>query len=324
MKRVHSPAMIAHLWANQSQSDARNATNSFYFIGATIYSYGRHFPIAHFLPDGRVLWNDCYYSNSTSKHQMHVKHALPGYNIGPGALLLNLTHVSDFSAGNLAALAEKQATYFIDLIATKTRESRQRSEWIASYNARMNALDYFSGITNPRVSFEITPKLFSAQTVTRNAELARLKREKDIARLINLKLETRRDDIDFVRACKPEFLADSKLLRKFNKTYKKLKAEFHAGEHFSFPHIDTCALLRIEEKVIVTSRGAEVPLAVAPVMWRAVKQCRDTKRAYVPDSRFIVGSFELAKIDESGTAFIDCHKIEFSEFSRLAMELGYV
>jgi hypothetical protein len=37
---------IPHLWAHQTQEEARNGTGSFYFRGATIYSYGSHFPTA--------------------------------------------------------------------------------------------------------------------------------------------------------------------------------------------------------------------------------------------------------------------------------------
>ncbi len=37
---------IPHLWAHKTQDEGRNGTGSFYFTGATIYSYGSHFPIA--------------------------------------------------------------------------------------------------------------------------------------------------------------------------------------------------------------------------------------------------------------------------------------
>ena len=33
---------IPHLWAHQTQDEARNGTGSFYFRGASIYSYGSH------------------------------------------------------------------------------------------------------------------------------------------------------------------------------------------------------------------------------------------------------------------------------------------
>jgi len=75
MKTVHNPDMVAHLWANQSQECARNSGNTFYFEGSTIYSYGSHRPIAAFLPNGAILWNDARYSNTTNRHQAKVMRA---------------------------------------------------------------------------------------------------------------------------------------------------------------------------------------------------------------------------------------------------------
>lgn len=75
MKRVVDSQMVAHLWAHQTQSDARNAKSSMFFEGDTIYSYGSHFPMArHF--KGVVLVNDGSYSITTSKHQQHVHSAI--------------------------------------------------------------------------------------------------------------------------------------------------------------------------------------------------------------------------------------------------------
>lgn len=71
---------IAHLWANQSQDNARNSGNgNFYFNGDTIYSYGRHFPIARITENkakDKTIFTDreiCFftlrtYSNTTAKH----------------------------------------------------------------------------------------------------------------------------------------------------------------------------------------------------------------------------------------------------------------
>jgi len=38
-------SQIAHLWANQHQSEARNSSRNLFFNNDTIYSYGHHFPI---------------------------------------------------------------------------------------------------------------------------------------------------------------------------------------------------------------------------------------------------------------------------------------
>lgn len=74
---------VAHLWAHQAQSSARDSSGNFFFTGRTIYSYGAHFVMAHILSDecgptlaGRVLWNDETRSNTTSKHQSIVRQAL--------------------------------------------------------------------------------------------------------------------------------------------------------------------------------------------------------------------------------------------------------
>ena len=49
MQTVFNNSMVAHVWAQQTQAHGRNAGNTFYFEGPTIYSYGEHFPIATFV-----------------------------------------------------------------------------------------------------------------------------------------------------------------------------------------------------------------------------------------------------------------------------------
>jgi hypothetical protein len=67
MKTVLDPQTVAHYWANKVQSNARNSNSSFYFENETIYSYGRHFPIAKHI-NGKVLFTTRTYSNTTAKH----------------------------------------------------------------------------------------------------------------------------------------------------------------------------------------------------------------------------------------------------------------
>jgi hypothetical protein len=42
MRHVYPNHEMPHLWAHQSQDEARNATRSLYFEGPTIFSFGRH------------------------------------------------------------------------------------------------------------------------------------------------------------------------------------------------------------------------------------------------------------------------------------------
>lgn len=48
MRKVVNSHKVVELWAAQSQPSATNSRRSLYFEGATIYSYGEHFPIATF------------------------------------------------------------------------------------------------------------------------------------------------------------------------------------------------------------------------------------------------------------------------------------
>src|SRR5437868_1317507 len=97
---------IAHLWAHRTQSRARVSTGNFYFEGATIYSYGSHFPIARFidLPNGKtvVLFRNTSRSVTTSSHQSAVRSAL--------ANDITVFHVTNFSGEDdfTATLSDQQ------------------------------------------------------------------------------------------------------------------------------------------------------------------------------------------------------------------------
>jgi hypothetical protein len=75
VKQVVDTDTVAHLWAHQTQDHARNKLGNFYYDGATIYSYGRHFPIARITTDATgarcVLFTSRDYSMTTAK-QKHI------------------------------------------------------------------------------------------------------------------------------------------------------------------------------------------------------------------------------------------------------------
>jgi len=84
MKRVFSNSDLAHAYANQSQYEGRNSNGSFYFDGKTIYSYGRHFPIAKIVTNEQgveaMLFTFRTYSNTTSKQISIVRSATRQYD----------------------------------------------------------------------------------------------------------------------------------------------------------------------------------------------------------------------------------------------------
>ena len=84
MKKVFADkSTIAHRFANQLQSEARNPSHNFYFEGDTIYSYGSHFPIAkHIEYEGAkaLLFTERGYSRTTSEHIIAVSQATSHLN----------------------------------------------------------------------------------------------------------------------------------------------------------------------------------------------------------------------------------------------------
>jgi hypothetical protein len=68
MKTVFTNTDTMHTFAQQTQYEGRNATNTIFFEGNKIYSYGYHYLLGKFLDPNTILINDKGYSNTTSKH----------------------------------------------------------------------------------------------------------------------------------------------------------------------------------------------------------------------------------------------------------------
>jgi hypothetical protein len=77
MKTVFNNSMTAHVWFSQSQDYGNNSNSSLYFSGATIYSYGSHYPLATIYRDQEVvLVNSTPSSVTTGKHRSDVLRAI--------------------------------------------------------------------------------------------------------------------------------------------------------------------------------------------------------------------------------------------------------
>jgi hypothetical protein len=63
---------VAHAWAHQIGTSAYTSNRNMFFEGDTVYSYGRHFPIAKHVGRGTVLFTEDAYSNTTAKHKHEV------------------------------------------------------------------------------------------------------------------------------------------------------------------------------------------------------------------------------------------------------------
>lgn len=78
MKTVFPNNEVPHVWAQQTQNEGRGS--NIYFEGPTIYSYGRHFPMAT-IKGNDVFFTTRSYSNTTAKHLSRTRGAISHKNI---------------------------------------------------------------------------------------------------------------------------------------------------------------------------------------------------------------------------------------------------
>jgi hypothetical protein len=76
MKTVFENRMVAHVWAQQNQSEGRSANKQFFFKDKTIFSYRASWPLATFIGENEILLNVQRCSVTTGNHLSCVNCAL--------------------------------------------------------------------------------------------------------------------------------------------------------------------------------------------------------------------------------------------------------
>lgn len=292
MRRVVDTDMVAHLWANQSQDEARNPRGNLFFRGDTIYSYGFHFPIARIITrkggTRAVLFNPASYSNTTAKHQRIVRGAcrhqirfdVPSGLSGPPDHKTNLRHYREqIAAATLAAgRARRHAEWKLNQLGELVAEANR-------YAAYFGLRTRFPAPGGPEIE----------AAVERSKVADEKARERREAR-------------------------DAKAKAEFATALERWKA----GEDvrwLSWPGWDIYLRIRDRdgERIVETSRGAEVPYLQAIRLLPLIRSGRPYAHA---GHSLRVGSFTVDEITAGGDIRAGCHYIKRAELERLATELG--
>lgn len=297
MRTVFSNDMVAHLWANQSQHEARNANSSIWFEGDTIYSYGRHFPIARWITNNEgerlCLFNDKSYSVTTAKHIGRVHRAL-GYR--------NVTYVDDPTGsfdGNLAEANRKLTGLKGKAERAKTRKGDYLFEALKTMEGFNHWAD-FIGIERPFDCSDVTLALWKAE----EDDAERRAREAE------RRIEQRR-------------LAEEAEKERRAQQQENLE-RWIKGENVSLSMLPYNGPISVRAKgdTLETSWGAECPLKDAVAIFRLAMACRAAGKAYRPELEIAAGAFRLDWINSQGDIRVGCHLIHYEEAERLAGELG--
>ena len=278
VKTVVNTSEVAHLWANQAQEWARNAKQSLYFHGGTIYSYGAHFAIArHVTRKGAhaVLFTTRDYSVTTKCHKNAVRGAIP-----PG---IRVFHVDDVTATH-PSLALADYAKRIEEAETAAKRSRRH---------KLTALHHLAGLIEEAKAYTAFFGLKHRFTFPEGYAEAveRAERGEAVARAEKHRLNAER-------------------MEQRERQYADAVEQWKRGEIPTLPYL-LKTYLRIEGEELVTSKGARVELA------KALRLLPFIRAGRMNGSHLHAGPYKVQSIDEQGNVQIGCHYIERDEIERI-------
>lgn len=290
-------AEVAHIWVQQTHAEGRCA--NVFFEGETIYSYGRHFPMAKFYTVGGrrcVLRTTRRYSNTTNKHQGDVWRALNDLGVP-------IYFVQDVDRTPLASDTQATVTHDINEALTKAARAHKNG---ASYLAEAQrhadnangiaAFFKFRGWKTLALDADSITKAKEYNTKQQAALRARMAKAKEGNAVL---LQAWRDGADLCNITSPEWDASAGYMR------------------------DYPVMLRINGEDIQTSRGAFVPIEHAKKLWPQILKVRERGEPFVCNGHTIhIGHYSLDRIEKDGTIKAGCHVIPFAELALIAEQLG--
>lgn len=290
MKIVLSPDMVAHKFAHQLQSQARNSGNTFFFDCESIFSYGRHFCIAKHVKNEQgveaLLFTTRGYSNTTAKHKSIVRNATNH---------LNLIYCNDPSDGrtlNMEAFEKEMKGALVGLAnARKPEKYINEAECILE---RVKKYAEFFGMEVPTHLIEL---IDSAKT-GKYAEY--LKNEA-------VRIEAERKEKELKRI----------------KEFKKQIAKWRKGEgqrlYDRFYGVD---YLRAIGQRIETSQGIEIPYETGKRAFKIILALI-AKGGCLGECNFKILDFEVKEVNKDFIV-VGCHKIEMTEVKKIAKQMNWI
>lgn len=284
---------VSHVWAHQTQYHARNRCGNMYFNGATIFSYGSHFPIAkHVERKGKkcILFTTRDYSTTTSKHKWEVLRAIP-------------SSVPVFCVRNPTDSVRKEMLdEYSERITRLCREIAAGRDGYRQQGRRADLVKLVDEANNFSRFFGLRKK-FTAPT-DMDAIKAQVKKEAEL-------LKRRK-------------AAEQRKLEA--KQAEALESWLVGGDKWpsglEFDHLRLCDTM-YNNQAVQTTRHVIVPLKdvrkIAKLVLRHVKSGQHWQKN---GEHIKLGDYELDYITSDGTIGVGCHKFKKEEVLRFAEILG--
>lgn len=170
MKKVHNREMVAHIWANGAQDEARTAAGNFFFTGPALFSYGSHFVVGYrYAPTPeRVLFimNGDSYSMTTGRHVAAARSAIR--HNGAAIYVTGLkrdTFTGQSWRQELARDILAQAGRKFETAANTARRSMKRDGMVSAARALVAAAQTFAGFVLADADASAQDKATARQTM---------------------------------------------------------------------------------------------------------------------------------------------------------------
>ncbi|MDE2103155.1 MAG: hypothetical protein KGL39_38270 [Patescibacteria group bacterium] len=362
-RHVYPTSEVPHLWANQTQQDARNPQGNLFFEGATIYSYRHSWPLATIYRKGKgkhartlVLTNSERYGTTTARHQYIVNSACSQFDqiaVPYPAVRADLTdshHVNN-------------VMYLQDVAADLLKKAMQgRSDWHVQYGRERSqglitqATQYMQwfGLKGKRpvwpaddwrVAEQRMHRILNPDPASLNTrERERAQRQQRARAQLEAQFNVYADEVRaYNAACVAAAGANTLELWRAHQpipdrdipmpylSYTLLKKWRAAG--FDVPqrsgrgsgYLPMALRLSADGQQIETTRGARIPVDHAPRLWRLIEACRASQREYVRNGHTEhAGVYAIDKVAADGTLTAGCHVIPYAELRLMALALGYI
>lgn len=319
-KQVYAEREIPHLWAHQSVPMARGRQVStldgrklslgrLFFVGDTIYSYGKHYPLARIIEynDRKiVLLNVTESSTTTAKHRSMVLRACNH---------LSILETDDPDWGTLGAetYAEKQCRDAMnDLMAAKSKPSKavKYHKYNGAYSDYIYMCRLLGIIVKPELQLSAEDDRKYGDILTEHNIKSH---DRAVTRRVNREAKMYAQTTQYAkeRAMTPE----------------ERIAHWRAGGSFMtnmYTLGSTRTMLRISKdgENVETSMGAVFPLSHAVKSLRIIQRCdmlRDNFQyaSSCEEPMLRLGHYRIDKI-ENGKIYAGCHVIEREEVEHFA------
>jgi hypothetical protein len=324
MRHVFPTSEVFHLWAHQTQSDARNGARNVFFEGPTIYSYRRTWPLARIYTKKRapkgalthpnvllnatqqaqardegimVLTNSTRYSVTTAKHQSHANRAVSHLPSIAVPCVDNMHTYHPMHATNLEHFQKESARLLAEAKRVLSSNAcRWRLESAQTLHLAAGNYSKFFGIRRKVPDFPVAEwqaALDRAQRIETPdpvRDAAKIRARAKAAERFDAQVADYRAKLAAHQAQDAEawrlggHMTSPEWWRAMPRKMRVALTGRRGGLAGS-PDAVAC-MLRVNGDQIETSQGARIPLDHAPRIWRLVQACREVGRPYArPEQR---------------------------------------